>query len=76
KFAEYAQRAGVSDVERFKTDLESQSVSARIVADVRRASSLGITGTPSVLINGVQVRGVTESELRREIETALAGAGK
>jgi protein-disulfide isomerase len=76
KFAEYAQRSGVPDVERFKTELESPNVSARIVADVRRATSLGITGTPSVLINGVPVRGITESELRREIETALAGAVK
>lgn len=76
KFAEYAQRAGVSDVERFKTDLEGQSVGARIVADVQRASSLGVNATPSVFINGVQVRGLAESDLRREIETALAGAGK
>jgi len=76
KFAEYAQRAGVSDVERFKTDLEGQSVGARIVADVRRASSLGVSATPSVFVNGVQVRGLAESDLRREIETALAGAGR
>ena len=76
KFAEYAQRTGVSDVERFKTDLEGQSVGARIVADVRRASSLGVSGTPSVFINGVQVRGLSESDLRREIETALSGAGR
>ena len=65
---------GVPEVERFKTDLEGQNVGARIVADVRRASSLGINATPSVFINGVAVRGLTESELRREIETALSGA--
>jgi len=76
KFAEYAQRAGVSDVERFRTDLEGQSVGARIVADVRRANSLGVNATPSVFVNGVPVRGLSESDMRREIETALAGAVK
>jgi protein-disulfide isomerase len=63
-------------VERFKTDLEGQSVGARIVADVRRASSLGVNATPSVFVNGVQVRSLAEADLRREIETALAGAGR
>jgi protein-disulfide isomerase len=75
KFTEYAQRAGV-DPERFKTDLEGNAVAVRIVADVRRASALGITGTPSVLINGVPVRELREEDLRREIESALSGAAR
>jgi protein-disulfide isomerase len=72
KFTEYAQRTGL-DTERFKTDLEGNAVAARIVADVRRASAIGVTGTPTVFINGLQVRGITEEDLRREIESALSG---
>jgi protein-disulfide isomerase len=40
------------DVKRFKTDMESEEVTARINADQQRAVSLGVNRTPAIFING------------------------
>lgn len=51
KYVEYAQRLGL-DVERFKRDVASAQVKARIDADQQEAGRLGVTGTPSFFVNG------------------------
>jgi predicted DsbA family dithiol-disulfide isomerase len=50
-FDQFAKSIGL-DVERFKADMESQQVKARIIADQQRAASLGVNRTPAIFING------------------------
>ncbi|MFN0117718.1 MAG: DsbA family protein [Elusimicrobiota bacterium] len=45
------------DMKKLEADLESQSVMTRINADKAEAKSLGISGTPGFLINGVKLSG-------------------
>lgn len=74
-FNGYAQRLGL-DVERFKADVQGQQVNARISADLRRAASLGVTGTPTLFINGMQTQSLEENDLRRDIESAMSRQGR
>jgi protein-disulfide isomerase len=53
-FDSYALQIGL-DVARFNRDLGSSQVQQRIVADSRRGQSLGVSGTPSVFLNGREV---------------------
>ena len=78
QFDSYATRLGL-DVQRFKADMERQDLAERIKADMLRGNSLGVKGTPTVFLNGRELvpgQLVTEDILRREIEAALAQAGK
>jgi protein-disulfide isomerase len=71
-FAQYATDMGL-DAARLRRDMDSQPVTDRIVADQRRAVSLGVTGTPTLFLNGKEVPAdaLTESGLRALIEAAL-----
>lgn len=53
-FDGYAKEIGLN-VERFKRDLEGSQVAQRIIADGKRAKSLGVGGTPTVYLNGREV---------------------
>ncbi len=75
RFNDYAQRLGLN-VEKFRTDTDSREVGARIMADVQRADSIGIQGTPAVFINGLPIESLKEEDLRREIEAALSRKGQ
>ncbi|HEX8292562.1 MAG TPA: thioredoxin domain-containing protein [Pyrinomonadaceae bacterium] len=78
QFDSYATRLGL-DVQRFKADMERQDLAERVKADLLRGNALGVKGTPTVYINGREIvpgRLVTEDDLRRELEAALAQAGK
>jgi protein-disulfide isomerase len=71
-FAQYAADLGL-DAARLRQDMDSQIVKERIAADQRRAVSLGVTGTPTLFINGREVApdSLTEKGLRALIEEAL-----
>ena len=51
KYVEYAGQLGI-DVEKFKKDVASKEVDARISADYAQATKLGVTGTPAFFVNG------------------------
>ena len=53
-FEGYAKKIGL-DVERFKTDVNSEPVAQRIFLDGKRGHSLGVKGTPTVFLNGREV---------------------
>jgi len=71
-FAQYAADMGL-DTERLKRDMDSQIVKERLAADQRRAVSIGVTGTPTLFLNGREVtpESWTEKGLRALIEKAL-----
>ncbi len=51
QYVTYAGELGL-DVEKFKTDMKSTQVKAKVEADAREAGTLGVTGTPAFFING------------------------
>lgn len=71
-FAQYAADKGL-DAARLRRDMDSQVVKDRIAADQRRGTSVGVTGTPTLLINGREVAAddLTEKGLRALIDGAL-----
>lgn len=74
-YAGYASRLDL-DVERFKADMEKPEIGARIVSDYRRGASLGVTGTPTLFINGRELpadKTLDQPKLRAEIDAALSG---
>jgi protein-disulfide isomerase len=77
-FTKYARDLGL-DLKRFARDLDGPEVQQRIAEDRQRADSLGIEGTPTVLIEGRQLKAevTTPEGIRRAIDLMLARkAGK
>jgi len=73
-FAGFAEKLGL-DVERFKQDMDSEQVRARIRLDQERAASVGVDRTPSVFMNGITVpyKSFDPVDLRRTIDAELSG---
>jgi protein-disulfide isomerase len=73
-FDGYAATLGL-DVERFKKDMESEQVKARIRADQERGVSIGVDRTPTLFMNGVQIpyASLDAPDLRRTIDAELSG---
>src|SRR2546423_1219975 len=71
-FISYARELKL-DIQQFTADMDSNLVDQRISADLQRAASMGITGTPTVLIDGQMLRyDATNPEgLRRGINLML-----
>jgi len=65
----YAVQCGL-DAERFSRALEAPPSGVSVVHDIREARRYGVKWTPTLFVNGIQLRG----ELRPGIETALAKA--
>jgi len=54
-FIQYARDLGLN-TDRFTRDLDSPDVEQRIAADMQKGTSIGITGTPTLLIDGNMLR--------------------
>lgn len=54
---DYAERAGVPDLDRFRADMTSDRYDEAIAADVTEALSFGATGTPTFSVHGIPVVG-------------------
>lgn len=76
-FATYASVLGM-DANRFTQDLTGDAVNQRVALDMKRGKSLGVRGTPTVFVNGRQLRAeeMTNDGLRRAIEAALKEKGQ
>jgi protein-disulfide isomerase len=64
------------DLDRFKQDLDSAPVKARVDSDHTKGVSLGIDRTPTIYVNGNHIpapSSLTEEGLRAAIDAALAG---
>jgi protein-disulfide isomerase len=73
KYLEWAGELGL-DVERFKRDVASEEVKARVERDRREASSLGVSGTPAFFLNGKYLSGAKPfSEFKQRIDEELKG---
>jgi protein-disulfide isomerase len=71
-FIQYAQMLGLN-VDRFTRDMDSPEVAARVMADSERGKAAGVEGTPTVFINGRQLRPevVTLEGLRMALDFTL-----
>jgi protein-disulfide isomerase len=71
-FAQFVTSLGL-DLERFKIDIESEQVKARIAADQQRAASLGVNRTPAIFINGERLpdSSLNQKALQEAIERAV-----
>jgi len=71
-FATYAGTLGL-DVDRFKSDMDGPEVKERVESDQKRGTALGITATPTIFINDVQIvpLPVDVAGVRAAIDSAL-----
>ena len=72
-FEGYAKQIGLN-VEQFRRDIASEVVERRIFLDGKRAHALGVTGTPTVFLNGREVpfESLEPSKLKALINAELA----
>jgi len=71
-FISFAQQLGLN-TDQFQSDMESNRVEQAISADMQRAFSLGINGTPTLVIDGQQLRSEATNPdgIRRGINVML-----
>ena len=76
-FEDYAGKIGL-DIARFRRDIASSAVDQRIALDGRRATALGVNGTPTVFMNGREVpfESLPPEKLRPLIQAELKAAGR
>jgi protein-disulfide isomerase len=74
-FTSYAGILGLN-IDRFRKDMETDKVKARVTADEKRARDLGVTDTPTVFINSQAVppMSLNEDGLRGAINEAKASS--
>jgi len=73
-FTSYAEKAGVADIEKFKTDIASEDISKKINFDLALARKIGATSTPTILLNGESIESnvwSNKDELKKKVEEAL-----
>ncbi len=57
RLVELATQAGVPDIERFKADMRDPAVNAAIEADAQEGAELGVSSTPTFIVNGQPLLG-------------------
>lgn len=66
----YAAELGLNQ-KQFDADLASGKFDAAIKKDIEDGMAYGVSGTPTIFVNGVQVRQLSASSFRRAIDRAL-----
>ncbi len=66
----YAAETGLN-AKQFELDLSQEKIAAEVRKDIADGKSYGITGTPSIFVNGVKVRHLSASAFREAIDAAL-----
>lgn len=69
KIIDLAKEAGL-DIKRFRKDFDSEPVKKILMRDVMEGRKAGISGTPSLLVNGRKVRQSTLPSLQKRIDEA------
>lgn len=66
----YAAGLGLN-TKQFELDLASEKIAAEVRKDMEDGRNYGVSGTPTIFVNGVKVRGLTTSAFRTAIDRAL-----
>ena len=67
----YAMELGL-DLTKFKADIADPKNAEEVVKDIADGKSYGVSGTPTIFINGVKHHSLTESKFRTALEKALS----
>ncbi|HVF51912.1 MAG TPA: thioredoxin domain-containing protein [Pyrinomonadaceae bacterium] len=72
RFTTYARTLGLN-VERFQADMTAPAIMERIIADQTRGRAVGVSGTPTIFVDGREVEAAsgTYDGLRAKIDAAL-----
>ena len=75
-FEEYAKNAGVNidDFNSLINNIANNGIEEKIDRDKRLGENMGVTGTPTWMVNGETVETLSESDIRAAIEAALQEA--
>ncbi len=71
KYEAYARGLGL-DITKFKNDMKSNDVKARVEKDKKLAGELGLPGTPTFFVNGKIVEANSTQDITNAIQSALA----
>ncbi|HEV2915601.1 MAG TPA: thioredoxin domain-containing protein [Pyrinomonadaceae bacterium] len=76
-YINYARDIGL-DVDRFINDMNAQQVKSRVASDRLRGNSVGVTGTPTLFINGRMLRpeAMSPEGIRTAIDMMMGKPGK
>jgi len=76
-FEGYAQQIGLN-LDRYKRDIASEAVAQRIFLDRKRGDSMGVSGTPTVFLNGREVpfESLPTEKLRPILQNTINSAGR
>jgi protein-disulfide isomerase len=69
----YAAQIGLN-VQQFTLDSNSEKARAEVRKDMADGVSYGITGTPTIFVNGIKVRRLSAEDFREAIDNALKAA--
>jgi protein-disulfide isomerase len=69
-FKQYAKELGL-DAAKFEQDMNSPDVQAQIAADMALAGPAGVSGTPTLFINGKRVQNRSVEGMKQMIDEAL-----
>lgn len=75
-FVTYAQAIGVTNIDKFKSDMDSNTVNSKINFDLALGNKVPVTGTPTLLINGKDIDSATwgdKTKFEDKIKEALKG---
>ena len=73
-FEDFAQKLNL-DMAKFKTDYASEATNSIIAADVESGKKAGVTGTPSIFINGKQIDNPADyASFKKLIDDAITAA--
>jgi protein-disulfide isomerase len=77
RLREIAKSVGVPDMAKFERDMRSSTFLGLVNADTKEGASIGVTGTPSFVVNNTTIVGAQPIDVfRQAIESALAEARK
>ncbi len=73
-YIQYATQAGIADINKFKTDMDSKSVNDKINFDLALGKKIPVTGTPTILLKDAQIQSDVwndKAKFQSAIEDAL-----
>lgn len=60
------------DMEKFKTDMASAAIKQKLAQDLQDAKEAGVTGTPTLFVNGIRLKSRTLPAIQKIVDEELA----
>jgi len=60
------------DLEKFQQDMESDEIAEKVEKDLSDAQDAGVTGTPTIFVNGIKLKNRTLEAIQKLIDEELA----